>query len=235
MGAEPFNRGMDDARAQTGIVTVDGLILENGYGNDTTPFIQISDNNLGGKAATHIRALEVRREAGFEDRWPLINRGVGTRAAPVTERGVPIYIHDYFGPGRHLEVVSTLDPGYSAGEFSEVPTITSDESAAREVSDIEWPEPLDPIDDLPPATIVTLVTRDGDLLRVTGVSHDNGEIDAVVVNGLPATIDGRNCGVVDWSIAVSPAPDGTITAFGIDESGNVEQTAHVVQMARFEE
>jgi hypothetical protein len=228
MATEPFNRGMDDASAQTGIVTVDGLILENGYGNDTTPFIQISDNNLSGKAATHIRGLEVRREADFEDRWPLINRGVGTREPPVTEKGVPIFIHDHFGPGRHLEVVSTLDPGYSESEYEAVATITSDESRAREVADVEFPEPLDPIDDLPPATIVILVTRDGDALRVVGVSHDNGEIDAVVVNGLPATIESRNCGVVDWSIDLPAGDDATITAFGIDQSGNVEQTAHVL-------
>jgi hypothetical protein len=226
--SEPFNRGMDDASAQTGIVTVDGLIFESGYGNDTTPLIQISDNNLGGGAATHIRGLEVRREADFQDRWPLINRGIGTREPPVTESGVPIIIHDYFGTGRHLEVVSTLDPGYSESEYEAVATITSDESRAREVADIEFPEPLNSIDDLPPATIVTLVTRRPYAWTITGVSHDNGEIDAVVVNGLPATIVSRDCGVIDWSIDMTPPADATITAFGIDQSGNVEQTAHVV-------
>ncbi len=159
MDSEPFNRGMDDASAQTGVVTVDGLIFESAYGNGTTPLIQISDNNLSGDAATHIRHLEVRREASFKDRWPLINRGIGTRAAPVTERGVPIFIHDYFGPGRHLEVVSTSDPGYSESEYEQVATITSDESRAREVSDIDWPEPLDPVDDLAPATIITRVSQ----------------------------------------------------------------------------
>ena len=48
VGPEPFNRGMDDASAQTGAISVDGLTFETGYGNTTTPLIQISDDNIGG-------------------------------------------------------------------------------------------------------------------------------------------------------------------------------------------
>ncbi len=72
-------------------------------------------------------------------------------------------------------------------------------------------------------------SRNGDVLRVSGISHDNGEINAVVVNGQPASIDERNCGVVDWSIELPAAEVGTITAFGIDEAGNVEELAHVYE------
>ncbi len=42
--AEPFNRAMDDASAQTGQITVDGLwFVPTPYGNQSTPLIQLSD------------------------------------------------------------------------------------------------------------------------------------------------------------------------------------------------
>ena len=92
------NVDMNSPPAQTGQITVDGLTFETGYGNSSTPLIQISDVNIGGHAETHLRNVTVHRPARFEDRWPLINRGVGPRVPPIT-KGVPIYIHDHFGPG----------------------------------------------------------------------------------------------------------------------------------------
>ena len=57
--SEPFNRGMDDASAQTGSISVDGLKFETGYGNSTTPLIQISDVNISGDAESHFRNVTV--------------------------------------------------------------------------------------------------------------------------------------------------------------------------------
>ena len=36
-----------------------------------------------------------------------MNLGGGPRPTPKTEKGVPVYLHDWFGPGRHAKVVST--------------------------------------------------------------------------------------------------------------------------------
>jgi hypothetical protein len=85
-----------------------------------------------------------------------VNRGVGTRVPPITN-GVPIFIHDYYGPGRHAKVVSTaakdlLEDGH---KYREEPGLTSDESRVTDWSAIEWPELLNPLDDLPPVTVVT--------------------------------------------------------------------------------
>jgi hypothetical protein len=225
--AEPFNRGMDDAAAQTGKITVDGLTFASGYGNSTTPLVQISDVNISGDAETHFRNVRVDRPAEFQDRWPLINRGVGTRVPPIT-KGVPIYIHDYFGEGVHAKVVSTAakDLMGDGNSYREEPTLTSDESRVAEVKDIAWPTLLDPIDDIPPATIITSVHREGEQLIVSGISHDNGKIVEIKVNEHPAKQIASHAGIVDWSIKLDSPHDDKLVAFAVDEAGNREQTAH---------
>ena len=38
-----------------------------------------------------------------------------------------------------------------------MPKLTGDESRAAEVTDVAFPNPLHPVDDLPPATVITSV------------------------------------------------------------------------------
>jgi hypothetical protein len=234
VGAEPFNRGMDDASAQTGVITVDGLTFTSGYGNNSTPLVQISDVNMSGDAETHFRNVKVNRPKEFENRWPLINRGVGPRVAPIT-KGVPIYIHDHFGPGRHAKVVSTAakDLLSDGNEYRSLPTITGNEAKAAEVADVKWPEVLSPVDDLPPATIITSVRQENGTLEVQGVSHDNGKITKITVNGEVADVLSSSSGVVDWRISLKAPSDGKLIAAATDEAGNTEnQTAHRLTLAK---
>ena len=227
VGAEPFNRGMDDASAQTGRITVDGLTFETGYGNRQTPLVQISDVNISGDAETYFRDVTVVRPERFKDRWPLINRGVGPRVAPIT-KGVPIFIFDYFGPGRHAKVVSTAakDLLNDGNQYKPMPPLTGNESRVAEVRGLTWPRLLDPVDDLPPATVITSVKRDGKRLLVRGVAHDNGPIVSVIVNGKQADIVTASAGVVDWEITIDSPADGPLVAYSRDKAGNDEQTAH---------
>ncbi len=226
--AEPFNRGMDDASAQTGRISVDGLTFATGYGNRTTPLVQISDVNIHGDAETHFRNVVVNRPEQYRDRWPLINRGVGTRVPPITG-GVPIFIHDYFGIGRHAKVVSTAanDLIGDGNKYREELSLTSDESRVAEVPDVPWPKLLDPIDDVPPATMITSVREVDGKLVVSGVSHDNGKIVKTVVNGLPTTFVSIRAGVVDWRIELPFPADGILKAAATDEANNEEQTGDV--------
>lgn len=231
VGAEPFNRGMDDASVQLGVITVDGLTFETGYGNSNTPLVQISDNAFGEGAATHFRNITVNRPEQFRDRWPLFNRGVGPRVEPVMA-GVPIYVHDHYGPGRHAKVVATsakdlLDDG---NEYRSEPPVTGSQARVTEVTDIEWPTLLDLTDTLPPATIVLSVHQNKDGLMVRGVSHDNGTITKIRVNERNASIVSSEAGVVDWEIQLPKPDDGKITAFAIDEAGNVETFSHMVMV-----
>ena len=231
VGAEPFNRGMDDASAQTGSISVDGLTFETGYGNSSTPLVQISDVNMSGDAETHFRNVTVNRPQQFRDRWPLINRGVGPRIPPIT-KGVPIFIHDHFGKGRHAKVVSTAakDLIEDGNQYEARPPLTGNESRVAEVTGVTWPKLLNPVDDLPPATIITSVKRDGNELIVEGISHDNGKIVAVKVDGQTAEQTSASSGTVDWRIRIGIPGNGQIAALAVDDAGNAEQTAHTIAL-----
>jgi hypothetical protein len=233
VGAEPFNRGMDDASAQTGSITVDGLTFTSGYGNNDTPLVQMSDVNLSGTAETHMRNITVNRPEEHKDRWPLFNRGVGPRVAPIT-KGVPVYVHDHFGPGRHAKVVTATakDLMEDGREYKHMPPFTGREARVAEAENIQWPELLNPIDDLPPATVITTVREQGDTLEVEGISHDNGTITKITVNDQVADVVSSGSGVVDWKITLKTPANRRLVASAADEAGNEErQTAHRLALA----
>ena len=230
-GTEPFNRGLDDRSLQHGSITVDGLTFSKlGYGGQM-PLIQISANNVTGEAESHFRNVKVldRRRS---DRWPLVNLGGGPRLKPRTPKGVPVYIHNHFGQGRHAKVVSTRakDLLNDGNKYEKKPPLTGNESVAAEVKNVKWPKLLDPVDDLPPATIVTSIRRDGGKIVVVGVSHDDGEIDAISVNGRTAQKLSSDSGVVEWRIAFDSVGTKTIKAFATDKAGNVEKLAHQIRL-----
>ncbi|GDY10875.1 hypothetical protein LBMAG52_43630 [Planctomycetia bacterium] len=94
-----------------------------------------------------------------------------------------------------------------------------------EVTNADWPTLLDPVDDLAPATIITSLRKDQGKLLITGISHDNGTITSITVNGKAADRSPQIAGVVDWRIELSDTP-ASIVAIATDEAGNVEQTGH---------
>lgn len=225
IGPEPFNRGMDDASAQTGSITVDGLTIDDFNGGDQRhPIVHMSDNNLSGTAESHFRNVVWKNDNG---RRPVFNRGGSARVDPFVPHGVPYFVHDFFGPGRHAKIVSTKARDLLADgrQYRSLPPLTGDESVVAEATDVAWPKLLDEIDDEPPATIILSVVPDNGRLIVRGVAHDNGDIVSVEVNGTPARLQPTTSGVVDWQATVE-ATDGPIVALAKDQAGNVEQTAH---------
>jgi hypothetical protein len=233
LGSEPFNRGMDDASAQLGSFTVDGLTIDSlRGGNQGHPVVHMTDNNLSGSAESHFRNVVWTSEDG---RRPVFNRGGSLRVNPYVSQGVPYYVHDYFGPGRHAKIVSTKAKDLLAdgNHYRSLPPLTGDESAVAEVSGASWPELLSAVDDVPPATIILSVKpEEGGRLVVRGVSHDNGEIVSIRVNEKPAAIMSRGAGVCDWQASVEADADGPIIAFAEDAAGNVEQTQHRIETAQ---
>ena len=229
-GGEPFNRGMDDASAQFGQIIVDGLKFEGPRGNDQRhPMVHMSDNNLSGVAASHFRNVTWSDNGG---KRPIFNRGGSVRADPFLEQGVPYFVYDYYGPGRHAKIVSTAakDLMNDGNKYKPEPPLTGDESVVAEVTDVSMPQLLFPTDDVPPATIVTQAVRDGKQLRVTGISHDDGEITKIIVNGTEANVVTHVAGVVDWTVTLVVPKDGKISAHAVDASGNIEQTAHILTL-----
>jgi hypothetical protein len=235
---EPFNRGLDDYSIQHGSITVDGLTVESRRTLQSIPVIQISDNNVSGRAESHFRNVAARDVPGEPQRVaakPLVNRGGGTRPAPTTARGVPVYLHDFFAPGRTAKVQSIVAKDYRADGLSyrEVDGVTGDESRLAEVTGVDFPILLTPRDDQPPATIITWPTvgipvqATGGTLVVSGTSTDNGSVRRVTVNGVEAVPVDDN--YLQWTATLRVEPGAlTLTALSEDTAGNVERTPHVL-------
>src|SRR5262249_34700713 len=156
------NRGHDDFSVQYSALTVDGLTFD-GCRSGGMPLIQISDDNPTGNAVTHMRNVKTTNWSDSSRQRALVNLGGGPRPQPKTEKGVPVDLQDWFGPGRHAMVVSTRSNEFKSepDRFHADTPLTGDESRVAEVHDIAFPQLLNPIDDLPPTTVITSVQRKG--------------------------------------------------------------------------
>src|SRR5206468_12705224 len=84
---------------------------------------------------------------------------------------MPVYLHDYYGPGRHAKAVWIHSKHYAndALQYHEEKPLCGKQygmaTVVVEVKGVEFPKLLDPIDDLPPTTVIThsSKTTDGKL------------------------------------------------------------------------
>ena len=220
--AEPFNRGHDDDSIQYGSLTVDGLTFS-GHVNNSMPLIQITDHNPTGSAETHLRNVQVLNRQD-NDRRALVNLGGGPRPQPKTPTSVPVILHDFYGSGRHARVVSAKSnevKGNESTPYKSDPPLTGDESRVLEVRDIPFPQLLDPVDDLPPSTVITSITRTADGWLIRGSAADNGEIKQVIVNGVAARAVREN--FAEWEVTLLRQDSVEITAIARDAAGNIEK------------
>lgn len=225
---EPFNRGHDDLSIQFGALTVDGLTFDN-CRSGGMPLIQISDHNPSGAAATHLRNVKTINWNDNSKEKALVNLGGGPRPEPQTEKGVPVYLHDWFGPGKTAMVVSIKSGEYKADptKFHAEKFTTGDESRLAEVKGIAWPQLLDPVDDLPPTTVITHVIKQADgKLLIRGTTADNGTVRRVVVNGKDATATRPN--FAEWEIVLPASRQEMLplSAHAEDAAGNIEKRGH---------
>src|SRR5262249_5080808 len=103
---------------------------------------------------------------------------------------------------------------------------TGRDVVARDEKDVPFPTLLAPVDDLPPATMITSVVRSGSKLLVRGVSQDNEEVAAVTVNDQPAAITATRCGIADWEVTRAAPSGGALVAEARDRAGNREKLPH---------
>ena len=89
---------------------------------------------------------------------------------------------------------------------------------------VSFPQLLDPVDDLPPATVITSVVRAGGKVTVRGTCIDNGTVKKVTVNGQGARSLAAN--FAEWEVVLSGEAK-QIEAWAEDMAGNVEQTPAV--------
>lgn len=231
--AEPFNRGHDDLSIQYGRLAVERLTFA-GFRHSDMPLIQISDDDPTGEAESHFREVRVidRQDRG---RRALANRGGGPRPAPKTSTGVPIYLHDYYGPGRHAMIVSTAAGDYVSADkeaYSSEESLTGDESRVIEVRDVKFPKLLDPVDDLPPSTVVTHAVRTDDGWLLRGTAIDDGEVASVRIDGVEVKSLRGDFSEWEATVPASAADDGVLIASAVDAAGNAELSPHSVTVAK---
>jgi hypothetical protein len=224
----PFAPGYNGGSIQNGGLTVDGLTFEYAYG--TGPGIYLSENNPTGKGESHFRNIRViqHKTTGWTMTGLFDYRETCT-GMDQTWTGVPVYFHDYFGPGKTAKVLSAKAPEVASegDKFRQEPGLTGKSTRVTEVKDVAFPKLLDPVDDLPPVSVITQVRRSGSKLIVRGTTADNGTVAKVLVNGQPARATAPN--FAEWE-AVLAAASGIkeVRAQATDEMGNVEPRPHVV-------
>lgn len=142
------------------------------------------------------------------------------------DHGVSYYFHDYPAKGSTTKVVSTRFPEMMKdSKYRSIDDFTGERVRAADVPRVEFPVLLDPVDDLPPATVITHVTRSGGRITVRGVTSDNGAVKRVLVNGVQARAVCAN--FAQWEVTLNQ-PRGMLklTAHAEDAAGNVEKLTH---------
>jgi hypothetical protein len=96
----------------------------------------------------------------------------------------------------------------------------------------DFPGALAPVDDLPPATVITQVSRTNGKMTVRGTTSDNGTVRCVLVNGKEARAVAAN--FAEWEVVLDDPGVGklTLTAHAEDMAGNIEQLPHVLHWDR---
>jgi hypothetical protein len=103
---------------------------------------------------------------------------------------------------------------------------TAEGTAPKET---EFPTPLDPVDDLAPATVITHLRNPAvGQLVVRGTTSDNGAVREVLVNGRKARALAPN--FAEWEVVFEGLRPGEmkLTAHATDAAGNVEKRPHVL-------
>jgi hypothetical protein len=232
---EPNHRVIHDGGGTLGgklRLTVDGLTFEGIYGGGA--LINIFDLAAVSREA-HFRNVKHSDRLGGSNRELLHVSPVVAVPPKEPQDVMPVYLHDYYGPGRHAKAVWAHSRHHANDglKYHEEKPLTGSQygmnTVVAEVSDVEFPKLLDPVDDLPPTTVITHVTRlPSGKVQVRGTTADNGTVKRVLVNAREARAVAAN--FAEWEITLDSQPAGAVKlqAFAEDTAGNVEKRPHGV-------
>ena len=221
---EPLNGGHDEASLPYGDFTYDRLAFEN-CRLSREALIQLTGIGPKPNLAGHFRGVTLANS--HSSGGSVVDFGGGPRTNKV-DHPVRYYFHD--SPGSVTRVASVKTPVVLQGaDYRSIDGWTGPEARAAEIKGIPFPELLAPVDDLPPATLITSIEPAGVQRLVRGVSHDNGEIASVTVNGRPAAITAQQAGVADWTITLDRPADGRYVAQATDGARNIELQPHTLR------
>lgn len=226
--AEPINGGHDELSLPYGDFVFDRMVFKNCHlGRD--PLVQLTGNGPKPGIAAHFRGLRITNSESSQS--GVVDFGGGPRTNRV-DNPISYYFHDIVGSATSgarpvTHVLSAKTPAATDDDaYQNIAGWTGQEARAAAVNAISFPELVAPIDDLPPATLITSIIPKGAQQLVRGVSHDNGEIHSVTVNGHAAIITAQHAGVADWSITLETPSDGRYIAQSTDQTGNAELSPH---------
>jgi hypothetical protein len=239
------NRGLGKRTVR---LTVDGLTYEGIRGQtDAAPLIMVHDERTTPGNFAHFRNVkhsdriqDSPRALAWVGRYDRVDQ---MRSAKFTDaKGLhvmPLYFHDYYGPGRHARVVAPYSKDYVRDRSryrSENPLTARDGwhefytgTRVTEVKDVTFPKLLEPVDDLPPTTVITHVRKMAKgKVSVRGSTVDNGTVKRVLVNGKAAKASVAN--FAEWEVTLDSA--SKLEAHAEDVAGNVEPRPHVVKASQ---
>jgi len=225
--SEPINRAHDDDSIEYGNFTYENLTLENcRVGRDL--LIQMACTSPTPGQAGHFRNLILKNSVSHQGK--VVDLGGGPRNSKL-QNAVAYYFHDYPGAGKVTRVVSTKFPDeMKGGDYQSVDGFTGRDVRAADVKNVTFPELLAPVDDLPPATMITSVCQSKGRWVVNGVTHDNGEVAGINVNGQMANILSSAAGVVDWEVTIDLRGAAAVIAHASDKAGNVEKLSRKIKV-----
>ncbi len=162
----------------------------------------------------------------------------GVASTPGAEKHpeLTLFLHDWFGPGQDAKVIPAKQHRNDGLTYETLPpTFKADVKVAK--TDVPFPDnPIEPIDILPPATVILypaqleMLPAGTKTLKVRGTSIDASNIRGVTVNGVAAKALEEN--YLTWEVTLTGLKDGplTLTAAAIDADGNKEITAHHINI-----
>ena len=228
--SEPINRGHDDESIQYGDFTYERLTLRNcRTGRD--PLIQMACTAPKPGVKGFFKDLRIEN---CRSQTHVVDLGGGPRNDKL-EHAVRYYFltGDDCTPLGITEqlngdvVVASRkfpdelkDHGYGGGMAG----WTGPDVVLSVLKRLEFPQLLAPRDDLPPATFITRIRRDGDKLHVSGVAHDDSTVAVVSINNSAAKITSQQAGVAEWEITIPAVTK--LEALARDAAGNEERSPH---------
>jgi len=222
--AEPLNGGHDEASLPYGNYTYDRLTFAH-CRLQRDALIQLTRNGASVNLTGHFRSVTLHNSSS---RGGVVDFGGGPRTNK-TDKPVSYFFHDFPTQGIVSRLASRKDAGTLTGsDYDSAADWNGSDTSVAEVKNVEFPQLLAPVDDLPPATLITSIKSEGAKWLIRGVSHDNGEIATVSVNGVSAKIINHHAGVADWQVTLDAPGDDSYTAKAVDSAGNAELMPHNV-------
>ena len=213
---------------QHGSFTHENLTLENV--RTRTQLICMSQTSSKTGVEAHFRNLKLNKASSKNN---IVNMSPGISRDRL-QHGTTFYFHDYPRKGQVTKVVSREYPDLMKdGKYTPIDDFTGSNVRARIVKRVKFPKLLDPIDDLPPATVITWpaigqphrLNKDG-TLTIRGTTTDNMRTKRVIVNGVEARSLDYNFHM--WEVQLRGLRPGRvqISAYAVDLAGNRESSPH---------